>query len=428
MTPHRKPALRPHRYRRTVRAEWFRWAVRGAGLAVGAAAVLLVLEVGILARDVLVLVFVAILLASALEPAIDRVRGYVSVPRGLVILAVYAVFFLAVAFLALIIVPAAIGQFMALADAAPNYFAQGRAWASGLSPTILADAATALLNAAQKALQAAPPKPGEVVQAGLTVAEVVGSMVTILAVVFFWLIEHAQLQRYALSFLPAPRRAGAREAWDDVEERLGQWVRGQLTLMAVMAVATGLLYSILGLPSALLLGLIAGIAEAIPIVGPLLGAIPALLIAATIRPELVLAVAIAYVVIQFVESNVLVPIVMKRSVGLSAFLVMITILVGAAIAGIPGAFLAVPIAAAVDVALERLQARDVPVTQTAPEPEKTPVEELIDDAGAGRKDGQRRRSGAREAQARESRGRSEPAKPARPRPSARGSDRRSAAN
>ena len=75
--------------------------------------------------------------------------------------------------------------------------------------------------------------------------------------------EHARLQRYALSFVPAERRAGAHETWSAVEERLGHWVRGQLILMAVLAVATGVVYSVVGLPSALLLGLFAGLAEVI---------------------------------------------------------------------------------------------------------------------------------------------------------------------
>jgi len=234
--------------------------------------------------------------------------------------------------------------------------------------------------------------------------------------VFFWLVEHAQLQRYTLSFLPATRRAGAREAWDDIEERLGQWVRGQLTLMTAMAVATGVIYTVLGLPSALLLALIAGIAEAIPIVGPLLGALPALAIAATISPELVVLVALAYLVIQFVESNVLVPIVMKHTVGLSAFLVIVSILVGAAIAGIPGAFLAVPLVAAFEVALERLQARETPVTQTPPEPEPSAVEEIVgEEPETGRRGGRPRGQKAGTS-----------ATAGRPRRSGRASDRRSA--
>jgi predicted PurR-regulated permease PerM len=119
---------------------------------------------------------------------------------------------------------------------------------------------------------------------------------------------------------------------------------------------------LLGLESALLLGVIAGFAEAIPIVGPVLGAIPALLVAAmTGRPEVVAVVALVYVVIQLVEGNVLVPLVMRNTIGIPPFLVLISVLAGAAIGGIIGALLAVPVCAALMVVLERMQARASPV-------------------------------------------------------------------
>jgi predicted PurR-regulated permease PerM len=196
---------------------------------------------------------------------------------------------------------------------------------------------------------------------GLTVAESVASVATLVTIVFFWLVEHARLQRFALAFLPAERRAGAREAWNEIEDRLGRWVRGQLILMAAMGLATGIAYSLLGLPSALLLALVAAVTEAIPIIGPLLGAIPAVLVAATVSPELALVVAGIYVVLQIVEGNILVPLVMRNSIHISPFLVIVSILVGATAGGIVGALFAVPVAAAILVILERLQARDVPV-------------------------------------------------------------------
>ena len=145
---------------------------------------------------------------------------------------------------------------------------------------------------------------------------------------FFWLVEHAQLQRYLLSFVPADGRAGARDAWNEIETRLGLWVRGQLTLMASMGVATGIAYTVLGVPGALLLGLIAALTEAIPIVGPLLGAIPAVLVATTVSPELALIVAGVYIVIQLIEGSVLVPLVMRNTVGISPLLVLLSVLVG----------------------------------------------------------------------------------------------------
>ncbi len=119
----------------------------------------------------------------------------------------------------------------------------------------------------------------------------------------------------------------------------------------------------MGLPAAPLLGLIAGLAEVVPLVGPAIGVAPALLVAAAFRPDLVLVVLIAYVIIQLVESNVLVPIVMRNAVGVSPFLLTVSLLVGAALGGLVGALISVPMVAAAEAIMERLQDRDVPVSQ-----------------------------------------------------------------
>ena len=175
-----------------------------------------------------------------------------------------------------------------------------------------------------------------------------------------------------------------RDAWNDIELRLGGWVRGQLVLMGTVALATGSAYWLLGLPSALLLGLIAGLAELIPLVGPALGAIPALVVAAALRPDLLVPVLIVYIVIQLVEGNLLVPVVMRGSVGISPFVVLVSLLVGGAVGGIVGALIAIPLAAIVVVVLERLQAREVPVTldPTATSDDPTEVEDVSDAPGA----------------------------------------------
>lgn len=347
----------------TMRAELLGWAVRGAGLAVGVAFVVGVLILGQAAARVLLLVFIAVLLASALEPVVGWIRGRTSLGRGASILVVYALFLAAVVALVLVVVPAAFNQFNEIVAGLPPLLDRGREWAASIRPEGLSTSLTAILDSVEEQLAAKPPDAEEVVEVGLTVAEVLVSLVTLLAVVFFWLLEHARLQRFTLAFLPAERRGGAREAWNEIENRLGLWVRGQLILMGTMGVATGLAYTLLGLPSPMLLALIAAVMEAVPLIGPLLGAIPAILVAATVSPELALAVAGIYLVIQAVEGNVLVPLVMRNTIGLSPFLVIVSLLIGGGAGGIVGALLAVPIAAAMLAVLERLQARDVPVAQ-----------------------------------------------------------------
>jgi predicted PurR-regulated permease PerM len=217
------------------------------------------------------------------------------------------------------------------------------------------------VDAAQRAAQPTPPDPEEVVEAGLTIAEIVVTAASLLALVFFWLLEHSRLRRYGLAFVPPERRSGVRASWVRIERRLGSWVRGQLILMATMATATTIAYVVLGLPAAILLGLIAGLFEAIPMVGPLLGAIPAIAVAATVSPELAIIVSIIYLALQIIEGYVLIPLVMRNTIGLSPFIVLVSLLTGAAVGGLAGAFLAVPVAATIESVIENFQVRAVPV-------------------------------------------------------------------
>ena len=348
-----------------MRSEIPLWVIRGMGLALGVALVYALVLVGIAAARVFLLVFIAVLLASALEPMLGWLRERLPVVgRAGTILVVYLTFFVTVVGLAFVVVPAAIGQAERILADLPPFFAQARASAENIRPAALATSLTALIDSVSAALR--PPEAPDadiVVEVGTTVAELVATLATLLTIVFLWLVERPRIQRYVLAFLPAEQRAGARSAWNDVELRLGLWVRGQLTLMATMGVMTGIAYSILGVPGALLLALIAAITEAIPIVGPLLGAIPAVLVAATVSPELALIVAGIYVILQFVEGNVLVPIVMRNAVGISPLLILVSLLIGAAAGGFVGAFLAVPVAASLEIVLQRLQAREEPVAQ-----------------------------------------------------------------
>jgi predicted PurR-regulated permease PerM len=350
---------------RHMRSEIPLWTLRGIGLALGVVLVYALLQLGIAAARVFLLVFIAVLLASALEPMLGWLRHRVSVlSRAGTILVVYLTFIVTVVGLAFVVVPAAVGQAERILADLPPFFAEVRAWADTARPAALATSLTALIDSVSAALK--PPDasdPDTVVEVGTTVAELVATLATLLTMVFLWLVERPRIQRYTLAFLPAEQRAGARTAWNDVELRLGLWVRGQLTLMATMGVMTGIAYSLLGVPGALLLALIAAITEAIPIVGPLLGAIPAVLVAATVSPELALIVAGIYVVLQFVEGNVLVPIVMRNAVGISPLLILVSLLIGAAAGGFIGAFLAVPVAASIEIVLQRLQAREEPVAQ-----------------------------------------------------------------
>ena len=345
-----------------MRAESLSWAARGAGLAVGVGFVLVIAGLVAAARDVVLLVFLAVLLGAALEPVVAAIRGRTGIGRGLAILGVYLVFLAAVVGIAVFIVPAAFVQLSAALARLPEFLNQVQGWANNLKPGALADGVTSLVSAARAPFEPGPPpSPDAILGVSLVVGQATAAIVTLLFLVFFWLTERSRLQRYALAFAPPERRGGIRDAWNEVETRLGLWVRGQLLLMAAIGVATGIAYSLLGLPAALLLALIAALAEVIPIVGPFIGAVPAVLVATTISPETVVLTIAVYLAIQAVEGNVLVPMIMRNTVGLSPFLVLVSLLVGGTVGGILGAIVAVPVVAGVTVILDRLQDRETPV-------------------------------------------------------------------
>lgn len=361
VVPGEEPQERPSP---TARDEVGRWFSRGMGFAGGGLLAYGIVNGFIAASSVVLLFFFALLLASALEPLVGGLRNRLPVARGAALLLVYAAFFATVLVLVLLVIPGALNQIGDLTVALPDALQRAKDASQNLQPDTLRRSLGAIIDAAIAALKPGPaPRAGQVVSEGLAVGSIVASAATILTLVYFWMTERPRLQRFALSFLQPERRGGAREAWNAVELRLGNWVRGQLTLMAILAVTTGVAYSVLGLPSALLLALIAGLAEAVPIVGPALGVVPAILVALAMKPEVLPLVVIAYVVIQIVESNVLVPIVMRNSVGVSPLLIILSLLVGTALGGFFGAFVAVPFIAGLEAVLERLQDREVPVAE-----------------------------------------------------------------
>ena len=323
-------------------------------MAIGVGLIIALAALGIAAINVLVLVFVAVILASGLQPFIAWIRGHLSIGRGPTILLVYGAFLAIVIGMALVIVPAAIGQLGHTMRSLPPFFERAGSGRPRFAQRSVAQRDRAdrrrCGDAQSRGVDLAGT--GQIVQVGLTVAETITSILTLLTVVYFWLTEHARLQRYALAFVPRDRRKRARDVWNAAETRLGMWVRGQLILMATIGIGTAVAYSLLGVPAALLLGLTAAIAEAIPIVGPLLGAIPAILVAATVSPQLALAVGGVYLVLQLIEGNVLVPLVMRNTTGISPFLVILSVLIGGAAGGFVGALLAVPIAAVGEVLIE----------------------------------------------------------------------------
>lgn len=182
-------------------------------------------------------------------------------------------------------------------------------------------------------------------------------LIAIVMMAAYWTLDAERVMRALLLRIPEARRDETRALITEMEAEVGGYFRGQLLLCAAIFVLSTLAYTIIGLPNALLLGAIAGIFEALPMIGPLLGMLPALFVALSTSPEQALWVLAAGIVIQQLENIVLVPRVMDRTVGINPLVSILALTAFSYLFGIAGALFAIPIAAILQIVTDRVLGR-----------------------------------------------------------------------
>jgi predicted PurR-regulated permease PerM len=179
-------------------------------------------------------------------------------------------------------------------------------------------------------------------------------LVAVGVLAFYWSLNQELTIRSVLQLAPDHRRDFYQSIVDELLMKLGGYIRGQLILCAAVGVLSLIAYVSIGLPYALMLALIAGVLEAVPIIGPTLGAVPAILVALSLGPQQTALVIGAAMLIQTLENYLLVPKIMDRSVGLGAVVTLLAIVVCGALFGVIGAIFAIPLAAVGQTLFERL--------------------------------------------------------------------------
>jgi predicted PurR-regulated permease PerM len=193
------------------------------------------------------------------------------------------------------------------------------------------------------------------------------AVVAVLLLAFYWTLESDRAIRSILLFVPSSQRDKTREIIEAVENKLGDFIIGQSILCLTIGVLSLIAFVIIGLPNALVLAIIAGILEAVPIVGPILGAVPPALVALSTAPDKVIWVIVAAIVIQQFENNLLVPRVMDRSVGVNPLLTLLSLAAFSSLLGVAGALMAIPVAAVAQLLFNRFVFH--PIKEEAPKPE-----------------------------------------------------------
>jgi predicted PurR-regulated permease PerM len=327
------------------------------GIAMAALAVILAWALYV-ARGALLLIYISGVLAMGFSPIvrlIERQRllpvGTRRFPRWLAILMIYFAIIGTLTMVAIMVLPPLVQQARDLANRLPEMLDKAQTFL--MNRGLLTHRITL-----REAVERAPGSPGDTVGTVLgAVAGVVGGifgLVTILILTFYLLVESDSLYRSFKRLFPAEHRDRAFVITRDISIKVSAWLNGQLILAATIGGSAALGLWLLGVPYFYVLALIAAIGEMIPVVGPILSAIPAVLVALTVSPQKAIAVILFFVLQQQFENHVLVPKVMERQVGISAAFVIIALLFGGSLLGILGAVLAVPTAAIIQVVFQEL--------------------------------------------------------------------------
>jgi predicted PurR-regulated permease PerM len=308
-----------------------------------------------LVRGVLLLLYISGLLAIGFSPIVRIIErqkllpiGTRRFPRWLAILILYLAILGTFAAIIALVFPPLVDQAQQLGAALPGMFERGQAYL--ISKGILTEHLTF-----REAVERAPGAGGSqavgrtVLSAVVGVAGGVFGLVTILILTFYFLVEANSLRGTLLRLFPRPDRPRVDAAARAITTKVSAWLGGQLLLAGIIGSTSALGLWALGIPFFYVLALLSAIGELIPVVGPILSAIPAVAVAATVSLNKVLLVIVFFVVQQQFENHVLVPKVMERQVGVSPVAVIVALLIGGNLLGIPGAILAVPTVAILQV-------------------------------------------------------------------------------
>jgi len=278
-------------------------------------------------RDIIFLVMVSFIFSAGLRPAVERMEK-LKIPRTVSIVIIYLFIISLIALIISFIIPPLVSQTIKLAKQLA-YLLDSFSPYVDISPQQITDKLT--------------PLTGDIFRATWGVFSNIFNIFTLLVFTFYLLLERRHMRLFLKNFLGEKIKNRIVKVILEMENKLGAWARGQLTLALIIGSFSFVGLKFLQIEPVLPLAILAGILEMVPMIGPIISAIPAVLVASGTSWWLALSVIIFYFLVQQLENHLIVPLVMKRAVGVPPLISLLAFLIGAKIAGVIGIILSIPV-------------------------------------------------------------------------------------
>jgi predicted PurR-regulated permease PerM len=298
-------------------------------------------------RDILVILFLSYIFAAAAEPLINKLERR-KIARPVSIIGLYLVIVGILVLLSRLIIPPVVDEVTFLVQNADTYAERLNEYFVGISPDFAETTKSAMTNIVTR------------LGSGGAVSQVLGifsglvGLIVVFVISFYLLWQRNGVEKAIANYLPRKYQAKSMTISRKISGKMSSWVKGQLSLVFIIFILNYIGLSILGVDYALTLAILSGVLEVLPIIGPWIAGGAAALVAFTSSPLLALFVIIWYVVVQQLENHILVPQIMKKSLGLNPITVIVAVLIGGKLLGILGVLISVPVAVSVSIIFNEL--------------------------------------------------------------------------
>lgn len=307
--------------------------------------------------QVVFILLIAIVIGTVIRPFVARLHR-LGIPRIVGVVLVYSLLLALLIGFGLLLFPLIIEQAVTIAVAVPGYYQNLRQWLVDF-PNQWIGRLGEFLPITLSGQQSVQPTDVQMLDSAWQVlgyaasaAQTLFVITAILLLAFHWTLDGPRIIRSLLPILPMSQREPISELIAAMETKVGAYVAGEASLCLIIGILSLVAYWLIGLPNLLVLAFIAAVMEALPMIGPLLGAIPAALIAVSISPTKLVWVIVASIIIQQLENNLLVPRVMRKAVGANPFVSLLAIFSFGSLFGLTGALMAIPTAAILQLVLD----------------------------------------------------------------------------